>query len=118
MKGRGLLSPLAIESQDDLAVAARLEFVLSLVATANVLMVVDFAIDGQHLTALSRLLRGGTIQGLSARLGVYDAQSLVGQDGRAATIDATPVWAAMTYFLTHSQCFLTQFLRLFLYIQD
>ena len=42
----------AVEGEDDFAVAARLESVLPLVALADVAVVVYFAIDGQHLPAV------------------------------------------------------------------
>ena len=40
---------LAIERQDDLAVGARLELILSGIAAADILMVIDLAIDSQDL---------------------------------------------------------------------
>ena len=51
-KGVGLLAPFAIEREDDFTVAARLKLVLSRKATANLLMVVYLAIDGEHLLAI------------------------------------------------------------------
>jgi hypothetical protein len=65
----------SIESEDYLAVASRLEVVLADIATTYLLVVIDFAIHGEDL-----LLVGG-VEGLSARFGVDDAQSLVGEDG-------------------------------------
>ena len=40
---------LAIERQDDLAVGARLELILPSIAAADILMVIDLAIDSQDL---------------------------------------------------------------------
>ena len=77
-------------------VRTRLEIVLPGIAAANLLMVVDFAVDGQYLTAVGR------VQGLSSAFGVDDAQSFVSEYGRATTIYTTPVWSAVTDLLTHS----------------
>ena len=71
-------------------------------------MVIDFAIDGQHLFLVGR------IEGLSAALGVDDAQSLMGEDGTPAAVYTTPIWTAVADFLTHLQGLLTQFCCLFL----
>ena len=86
----------AIEGEDDLAVATRLEVILAGILLADVLMVIYLAIHGQHLLMVRR------IQRLTARLRVDNAQSLVSQDGRAAAIDATPVRSAVTDLLTHA----------------
>lgn len=74
-------------------------------------MVVDLSVYGQHLFAIWREKR------LSARFGINDREALMGQDGRAAAIDSTPVGSAMTDFLTHAQGFLPQRVRLFCYIE-
>ena len=103
---------LAIKRQDDLAVAARAELIVVGQTASDVLMVVDLAVDGQHLTAVGRK------EGLSAGLRIDDAQALVGQDGGGAAIDAAPVRSAVTYFLTHTQSLLTQGLRRLLHIQQ
>ena len=103
---------LAIERQDDLAIAARAELIVVGQTAADVLMVVDLAVDGQHLTAVGRE------EGLAARLGIDDAQALVGQDGGGAAIDAAPVRPAVTDFLTHTQSLLTQRLRRLLNVQQ
>ena len=67
------------------------------------LMVVYFAVHRQHLLAV------GGIKRLTARLGVDDAQTLVGKNGRPSAVDAAPVGTTMTDFLTHSQGLLTEF---------
>ena len=74
-------------------------------------MVIDFAVDSQHLLLIRR------IQRLTTRFRVHDAQTLVGKDGTSATIDTTPVRTAVTDFLTHLQCFLAELMRLLLDIQ-
>ena len=102
---------LTIESENDLAIAPCQKVVLSSKPTSDFLMVVYLAIHRQYLLAVGR------IQRLSARLWIYDAQALMGEDGSAAAINATPVGAAMAYLLTHAQCFLTQHSRLFLHVQ-
>ena len=105
---RGVRGEASVQGQDNLTVGARLELVLSGIATANVLMVIDFAVDGQHLFAVGR------IQRLASTLWIDDAQPLVGEDGRAATVYSTPVGSAVADLLTHLQCFLSQCMRLFL----
>ena len=101
---------LAIQSQDDLAVAAGLEVVLPGKASPDVLMVIDFAIDGQNLFLVGR------VEGLPTRFGVDDAEPLVGKNGASATIDATPVGPAVANFLTHLQGFVAEGLRLLFHI--
>ena len=59
-------------------------------------MVIDFAVDGQHLLSIR------AVEGLPTRLRVNDAQPFMGQDGRATAKDSTPVRSAVTDFLTHS----------------
>ena len=93
----------AIEGEDDLAVAARLEEIAVVHTPTKVLMIIDFAIDGEHL-----LLVGGK-EGLSARLRIDDAQAFMGKDGGATAVDAAPVGTTMPDFLTHSQRLLTEF---------
>ena len=102
---------LAIKRQDNFTVGARLELVLSGIAATNLLMVIDFAVDSQHLLLVRR------IQRLTTRFRVHDAQTLVGKDGASATIDTTPVRSAVTDFLTHLQYFLAELMRLLLNIQ-
>ena len=93
---------LTVERQYDFAIAARLKRIFSGHATANLLMVVNLAIHCQDLLAVGRIKR------LPATLGIDDAQSLMGKDGGATTIDAAPIGTAMTYFLTHFQCLLAK----------
>ena len=93
---------LTVERQNDFAIAARLERILPGHTTANVLMVVNLAIHRQNLLAVGR------IKWLPSTLGIDDAQSLMGKDGGATTIDAAPIGTAMTYFLTHFQCLLAK----------
>ena len=102
---------LTIECQNHFTVGTCLELILPSIATPNLLMIVDFSIDGEHLLTIRRE------QGLSARFWVDDAQSLMGEDGCATTVDTTPVRSAMTDLLTHFQCFFTQLMRLLLDIQ-
>ena len=99
---------LTIESEDNLTVRTRLKLVLSGKAAADLLMVIDLAVHSQNLLTVWAVKR------LAARLRVDDAQSLVGEDGRATTIDTTPVRSAVTDLLTHLQCFITQSMRLLL----
>ena len=106
--GGGL--PFTVQGEDDLTVGTRL-ILIFLGRGADVLMVVDLTIDGEHL-----LLVGGE-EGLTAALGVNDGQTLVAQDGRGAGIDAAPVGTAVTYLLTHAERFLTQLRRLLLNIE-
>ena len=108
----GRCSPLTIEREDDLAVGTRLELIRCGVAPSDVPMVVDFSIHGQYLTAVGR------VQRLLSALRVDDGEALVGKNGRAATIDSTPVGSAMTDFLTHSQCFLSQIRSLLLDVEN
>ena len=103
---------LAIERQDDFTVAPGLKLIAVGQAAPDILMVVNFAVHGQHLTAVGRE------EGLAARLGIDDAQALVGQDGGGAAIDAAPVRPAVTDFLTHTQSLLTQRLRRLLNVQQ
>ena len=93
---------LTVERQNDFAIATRLECILSGHTSANFLMVVNLAIHRQDLLAV------GCIKRLPATLGIDDAQSLMGKDGGATTIDAAPIGTAMTYFLTHFQCLLAK----------
>lgn len=74
-------------------------------------MIINLAIDCQNNIAI------GTVKGLTARLWIDNAQALMGKDGRATTVDATPVGATVADLLTHLQGFLTQFMRLLLNIQ-
>ena len=92
----------SVECQYDFAITARLERILADHATANFLMVVNLAIHRQDLLAVGRIKR------LPATLGIDDAQSLMGKDGGATTIDAAPIGTAMTYLLTHFQCLLAK----------
>ena len=71
-------------------------------------MIINLTIHGQHLFPVRREQR------LSTTLRVNDTQSLVGENGAAATIDTTPVWSAMADLLTHLQCLLTELMRLLL----
>ena len=66
---------LTIEGEDHLTVGARLELILTCIATTDLLMVVDLAIHCQHLLAIGREQR------LSPTLRIDDTQSLVGEDG-------------------------------------
>ena len=75
-------------------------------------MVVYLTVDGQDLFAVWRE------QWLTAALWVDNTQSLVSEDGCTTTIDTTPVWSAMADLLTQTQCLLSQFLRLLLYMKD
>ena len=95
-------SLVAVEREDDLAVAAGLEFILPGVAAADLLVVVYLAVHRQHLLPV----RGN--QRLAARLRVHDAQALVGQHGAAAAPDAAPVRSAMADLAAHLQGLATQ----------
>ena len=74
-------------------------------------MVIDLTIHSQHLLTVR------AVKGLSSAFRVNDAQSLVSKDGRAAAIYSTPVRPAMTDFLTHLQCLVTQSLCLLFDVQ-
>ena len=102
----------AVQGQYHLAVAARLELVAAGIAAADVLMVVYLAVDGEHLFLVWREER------LLARLGVYDAEALMAQYGRAAGVYAAPVGAAVTDFLAHAQSLLAQLRSLLLNVED
>ena len=102
---------LAIEGKDDLTVATRLEVIFSSKAATNLLMVINLTIDSKDLLAVGREQR------LTATLRVHNAQSLVGQDSRATTVDTTPVRSAMADLLTHLQRFITKSLCLLFHIQ-
>jgi hypothetical protein len=108
---RGAGGEAPIQGEDDLTIATRLKLILTSIATTNLLVVIDLAIDSQHLFAVWREQR------LSTTLWVHDTQSLMGKDGRPTTIDTTPVRSAMADLLTHLQRFVTQSLCLLLYIQ-
>ena len=104
--GGGAGGEAAVQRQYHFAVAARLELIFTDIATTDLLMVVYFAVDRQHLLAVGREER------LPSALGIDDAQSLVCQDGTAATVDARPVRSAVTQFLAHAQRLLAQLWRL------
>ena len=104
-------SLITLKCKNNLAVAARLEFVLTSIETANFLMVVDLTVHGKYLLPIWRE------KGLATRFWVYDTQTLVSENGAAATVDTTPVWSAVTDLLTHFQCFLTKSLCLLFYVQ-
>ena len=87
----------AVEGEDDLAVASGLEGIGALVAFADAAVIVYLAVHGQHLSPVGR------IEGLPAALGIDDGEAFVGQDGRASAVDAAPVGAAVAYFLGHGQ---------------
>jgi hypothetical protein len=99
---------LTVESKDYLAVATGLKLILAGIAATNLLVVINLTIDSQYLFTVWRE------QGLTTTLRVNDAQSLVGKDGRATTVDTTPVRSAVTDLLTHLQRFITQSLCLLL----
>jgi hypothetical protein len=99
---------LTVESKDYLAVATGLKLILAGIAATNLLVVINLTIDSQYLFTVWRE------QGLTTTLRVNDAQSLMGKDGRAATVDTTPVRSAVTDLLTHLQRFITQSLCLLL----
>ena len=62
----------AVQCQDYLAVAARLEIVLTGIAATYLLMVVNLAVNGKHLLVVGRE------QGLATRLWINNTQSFVG----------------------------------------
>ena len=62
----------AVQGQDYLAVAARLEIVLTGIAATYLLMVVNLAVNGKHLLVVGRE------QGLATRLWINNTQSFVG----------------------------------------
>ena len=105
-------SLVAIQRQDDLAVAAGLEFILPGIAATDVLMVIDLAVDGQHLLSVRSEKR------LSARLRIHDAQPLVRQHGAPAAPDATPVRTPVPDLPAHLQGLAPQRLRLFPNIEN
>ena len=105
---RGVGGEASIQRQYHLTVAARLKLILSGIATTNLLMVVYLTVHRQHLFPVGREQR------LSPTLWVHNAQSLVSQNGAAATVYSTPVRSAVADFLTHLQCFFTQLMRLLL----
>ena len=102
----------AIERKDDFAVAARLEVVTSGILAANLLMIVNLAVDGQHHLPVGREQR------LSAALRVDDRETFVSKDGRAATINAAPVRTTVPDFLAHAQSLLAKLVRLLLDVED
>ena len=102
---------LALEGQNHLAVAACMKVILTGIASADFLMIVDLTVHGQDLLLV------GAVERLAATFGVNDRESLMCQDGRAATVDSTPVRSAVTDFLTHTQRLLSQLLRLLLDIK-
>ena len=102
----------AIQCQDDLAVASCLEIILPGISPTDLLVVVDFAIHGQHQFPIRRK------QGLPARFRIDDAQALMGQDRTSAAPDAAPVRTAMTDPATHFQGLPAQGVRLFLNIEN
>ncbi len=102
----------AVEGQDDLAVAAGEKPVGAAQPCTQLAVIVDLAVHGQHLLAV------GGIEGLAARLGVDDAQALVGQNGRTAAIDAAPVGAAVTQLAAHAQRHVAQLGALLSYIEN
>ena len=65
----------AIQGEDDLTIATGLEVLLVCVLSSDVLMVVYFAIDCQHLRFVGRE------KGLLTALRIYDAETFVCQDG-------------------------------------
>ena len=65
----------AIERKDDLAVAARLEVILAGILAANLLVIVNLAVDGQHLLPVGREKR------LPAAFGIDDGEPFMGKDG-------------------------------------
>ena len=102
---RAIGLPLTIEGQDDLAVGTRLILVIAR-RLADGSMVVNLTVHGKHLFLVGREER------LPAAFRVDNGKTLMAQYGRLASVDATPVGAAMTYFLTHTQRLLAQFGRL------
>ena len=74
-------------------------------------MVVDLAIDGEHLLLVRRE------KGLAAALGINDGQTLMTKNGRGACIDTAPVGTAVTNLLTHAERFLTKLRCLLLNIE-
>ena len=87
----------AIERQDDFAVAARLEVISAGIPPPDLLMIVYLAVDGQDHLPVGREER------LPAALGVHDGEALVGQDGRGALVYPAPVGAPVTYLPAHAQ---------------
>ena len=104
--------PVAVEGKDNLTVRARLELIASLIPLANLAMIVYLTVYGKHKLTVWREER------LLTRLRIDDAESLMCKDRRTSNVDSAPVWSAMTDLLRHLQCFLTEFRRLFLNVQN
>jgi hypothetical protein len=80
---------LVVEVEQHLAVRARLELVGSPEPSAQVLVVVDLAVDRQHVA------RERIDERLRAVLDVHDREPLMGEDGPVARPDAAPVGPAV-----------------------
>ena len=101
-----------VKRKNDLAVALGAELIVAGETSSYLLMIVNLAIDSQHM------LGNGREQRLSARLWVNYAQTLMRQNSRTADIDAAPVRTAVTDFLTHTQSFLSELRRILLDVKD
>ena len=101
----------AIKSQNNLAVAARLEIITPLVSFSYLLVVVYLTVHSQHLLAVGREQR------LTSTLRVDNAQSLVRQYGASRTMNAAPVRTAVTYLLAHAKRLGAQLWRLLLNVE-
>ena len=100
----------AIKCQNHFAIASCLKVILSGIATADFLMIIDFAIHSQNLLAVRREER------LSTTFGVNYRKTFVSKNGRTATIDSAPIRTTMANLMTHLQSLLSQFRSLLLYL--
>lgn len=102
----------AVKRQNNLAVAARLKIITSLISFPYFLMIINLAVHSQHLLAIGREQR------LTSALRIDDAQSLMRQYGAARTVYAAPVRTTVTYLLTHAKRLGTQLRRLLLNVEN
>ena len=97
---------LAVEGQDHLAVGTGHEVVLRGQFGADLAVVVDFAVDGQHELSVT------TVQGLPARLRVDDREAFVRQNRPRSAVDSRPVGTAVANLFRHFQHLGAQRIRL------
>ena len=80
---------LDVQRDEDLAVRLRLELVFVCKRLPELLVVVDFAVDGEDVASV------GAVEGLLARQRVNDCQAFMGDERLVALEDAGPVRSAV-----------------------
>ncbi len=93
-EGRALL---LVEGEQHLTVGVGLELEVDLEVFLQLLVVVDLAVDRQHMGAF------GVVERLGAVARVDDGQALMHQNGLVGAVDAGPVRPAVTKSLGHLQ---------------